>query len=455
MYMADKLIGQVLLNRFRVDSFINAGGMGAVFQVWDLSRNVPLAMKVLHSELAEDPNMFNRFRREAEALEKLAHPNIVPFYGLYKDNEIVFLLERYIDGPSLKEILKGKPKQLLSLNEAAIYIKALSAALGYAHSNGVVHCDVKPGNVMIDQGGSVFVTDFGVARHAESLVTLLPSMGTAAYMAPEQILGRPVSPATDVYALGVILYELLLGERPFKGETTDSESPGVTANERIRYAHLNLEAPNPHEINRLISSDLSIVILKALSKEINQRYISATQFFNEFCEAAGLNPIQIPDRAPIFLRENSDGVSNSSLNQKKNGLLPKADQPKISVNSFSRRASVIGVIAVVLVSIFLAGFLFFKRGNGFETEIVDIEKTNEKANPVEVVTERPEFTLIPTLTQKIFPSSTPKPKKEITQTSTSTGVNSPFGNNPLVTAVLPTKEPVTVPATASFFNQGK
>ncbi len=166
--MSASIIGQTLLNQFRIDAYLASGGMGTVYRVWDLKRNVPLAMKVLHEDLAEDPSIFKRFKREARALEKLAHPNIVPFYGLHQTKAFAFLLERYIDGPTLKKILRkhGKP---LETEEALVYLKAMTSALGYAHAHGVVHCDVKPGNVMVDQGGSIYLTDFGVAQVWELL----------------------------------------------------------------------------------------------------------------------------------------------------------------------------------------------------------------------------------------------------------------------------------------------
>jgi len=234
-------IGQIILGRFRVDAFIAAGGMGAVYRVWDIKRLVPLAMKVLHSDLAEDPHILKRFQREAQALRKLNHPHIVPFYGLYQTTDFVFLLEGFIDGPTLKEVLRRKGR--LSEKEALIVLRGISAALHYAHTHGVVHCDVKPSNIMIDQGGRIYLTDFGIVRHAESLTTTFAFAGTAAYMAPEQIRGEPVTPATDVYALGVMAYELLTGRRPFTGE--EVETKGTTLSERIRMAHLTLAPPDP------------------------------------------------------------------------------------------------------------------------------------------------------------------------------------------------------------------
>ena len=296
--MSQKLIGQILLEQYRVDAFIASGGMGAVYRVFDLKRNVPLAMKLLHAELAEDPTIFKRFQREARALQKLAHPNIVPFYDVKQAEGLTFLLVRYIDGMTLKDLLRGRGHQPLSINEALTYLKALCAALGYAHANGVVHCDVKPGNIMVERGGTIYLTDFGIARHAESTATAMASMGTAAYMAPEQIRGEAVNPATDIYALGVLLYELLVGLRPFRSEpSAATEQSGEASNERIRYLHLHSSPPDPSSQNPDISPALSQVILKALAKEPQARYASTQELFNAACQAAGVHPDQVPETA--------------------------------------------------------------------------------------------------------------------------------------------------------------
>ncbi len=277
--MSETIIGQTLLKQFRVDAFIASGGMGAVYRVWDLKRNVPLAMKVLHSDLAEDPSVLKRFQREARALQKLTHPNIVPFYGLNQTSDFFFLLEKYIDGPTLKDIFKNK-RGPLPLEEALTYFTALCSALGFAHHNGVVHCDIKPGNIMMDRGGNIYLTDFGIARHAESTVTTFGGAGTPAYMAPEQILDKAVSPATDVYALGIILYEMLTGVRPFRGDEPGLTNKGGTSGERIRYAQLNLSAPDPRQINSSIPVELADIITKAMAKSHVERYQNATEMLN-------------------------------------------------------------------------------------------------------------------------------------------------------------------------------
>lgn len=293
------IIGQVLLNRFRVDQFIEATRTSAVYRVWDLQRNVPIAMKVLQSELAEDPKVIKIFQREAQALQQLTHPHIVPFFGLYQSQELTFLVELYIDGATLKSILRQRKGQPLPVEQAMVYLKALCAALGYAHRNGVVHCDLKPGNVMVDQGGQIYLTDFGVARHAESTTTTLGIVGTAAYMAPEQIRGEPVSAETDIYALGVMLYEMLTGQRPFASVESDSESGGSSTAERVQMAHLTMMPPNPLEINPRLPEGLASVIMIALNKDRRQRFHSTDEMLQAACAAIGVTPEQIPSRVTL------------------------------------------------------------------------------------------------------------------------------------------------------------
>ena len=350
--MGTDLINQVLLNQYRVDAFIASGGMGTVYRVWDQKRNVPLAMKVIHTDLADDPSMAKRFKREANALKKLAHPNIVPFYGLYQTADFAFLLERYVDGPSLKDILRNLHGKTLPFDETLTYLKALSAALGYAHANGVVHCDVKPGNVMVDQGGNIYLTDFGIARHAESTSTTLVTTGTAAYMAPEQIRGEPVSPATDTYALGVMLFEMLTGQLPFKGDEKGTESSGSTIGERIRYAHIHLVPPDPRAINPTISIPIESIIYKALEKDPTKRFISTGELFTTLCAATGSNPGAIMDRLP-----------SSSINLYTSINQPRSGTPDIKYGSpVSNRKEQFNKSKPVWILLAISGFLILLIG---------------------------------------------------------------------------------------------
>ena len=350
--MSSTIIGEVLLNQFRVDEFIQSGGMGAVYKVWDLQRNVSLAMKVLNADLAEDPHIYKRFQREASALKKLSHPNIVPFYGLYKTPDFTFLLERFIDGPSLKEVLKNNP--LPDLQDSLIYLQAICASLGFAHAHGVVHCDVKPGNVMIDRGGSIYLTDFGIARHADSTTTTLGTAGTAAYMAPEQIRAEPVSPATDIYSLGVLSFELLSGQRPFTGLENLKEKSGETQNERLRSAHLYLSPPDPCSINHSLSENLGEVVLKALNKDPQERFQGTQEFFTAICTAAGIASSNIPDRINFpgdqhISSVQLDGSKASPIESKITGF-PQRGSEAIPLFKIKNRGLAFIIMGLVLLS---------------------------------------------------------------------------------------------------------
>lgn len=344
-------IGQVLLNRFRVDEFIAAGGMGAVYKVWDLKRQVPLAMKVLHAGMADDPVVFKRFQREAIALQKLTHPNIVPFYGIYQTNQFAFLLEAYVDGPTLRDIIRQKRR--LRVKGALIILKGVSAALHYAHARGVVHCDVKPNNVMLDNGGKVYLTDFGIARHANSTATTFGPAGTPAYMSPEQISGvGKVTPATDVYALGVMAYELLAGRRPFLGNETGTGNADIPRSERLRKAHLTLRPPDPRQFNPHLPRKAATVLLKALAKKPENRYPEAWMFFKALCQAFGATPEVIPDRFPLpneLVEDNT--VTNFASKTGKDAAASKLRRPKWLWPAVSALFLLVGCVAIVVIEV--------------------------------------------------------------------------------------------------------
>lgn len=296
--MRRDLIGETLLNQFRVDGFIASGGMATIYRVWDLQRSVPLAMKVLHPELADDPSFIARFEREARALQSLIHPHIVPFYGIFRAGEMTFLLERYIDGPSLDELLRQRAGSPLPLVEALIYFKALYTSLGYAHAQGIIHCDVKPGNVLIDQGGHVYLTDFGISRYMDSTTTTTSTLGTPLYMAPEQIRGERLTAQTDVYSLGVLFFELLTGQRPFRGENVP-DGVGEAQSERIRYQHLYVAPPDPRSLNPQVPAGLAQVVLRAMAKDPRERYPGVQAMADEIASVVAARFETLPNRVRL------------------------------------------------------------------------------------------------------------------------------------------------------------
>ncbi len=268
--MSNLQAGDVLAGRYRIDSRVGQGGMAEVYRVWDVKRSVYLALKLLPPDLAQDSTFLHRFQKEARVLEVLQHPNIVRYYGLEQDDVLAFMLMDFIDGATLRtEIFRRKAP--FSMEAIQQFFQPICAALYFAHNQGVVHCDMKPANVLIDRSGRVYVSDFGIARLTESATVTFSTPGTPAYMSPEQCRAtEELDGRTDVYALGVMLFELATGgERPFAGDTKATTG---SAGERIRWQHLNEPPPSPRQFNPSLSPALEQIILRCLAKSPRERY---------------------------------------------------------------------------------------------------------------------------------------------------------------------------------------
>ena len=293
-----ELIGKILLNRYRVDSFIGRGGMAEVYRVWDQQRAVFLAMKLLREDLAEDVVFLRRFKREAENLAKMQHPHIVRSYGLERQGRIAFLLMDYVEGSTLRgEVFDtGKP---IPLQRVLAVMRPVCSALHYAHQMGMVHCDIKPANIMIESSGRVLLADFGIARMTDAATATMVGAGTPAYMAPEQVRGEGPTPQTDIYALGVVLYEMLTGgERPFTGE--HAQTTGSTS-EKVRWEQMHRVPPSPRRYNQMISSEVEAVVMKCLEKDPVKRYPSSLDLLNALSMAMAdvASPNLTPGASPL------------------------------------------------------------------------------------------------------------------------------------------------------------
>jgi serine/threonine-protein kinase len=259
----------VVGGRYELGDQIARGGTAQVFLARDLLLGRPVALKVLFSELSADSAFVERFRREAQAAANLSHPNIVPVFDWGETDSTYYIVMEYVDGEALSSIIRTQAP--LTSAQAASVASDIAKALAYAHRHGVVHRDVKPGNVLITADGQVKVTDFGIARAMgvdEQITQTGLVMGTATYFSPEQAQGLGVDGRSDVYALGVVLYEMVAGRPPFVGE-----SPVA-----IAYQHVREHPQPPSAYNPDVSPALEAIILQAMAKLPKERYQSAEEF---------------------------------------------------------------------------------------------------------------------------------------------------------------------------------
>jgi beta-lactam-binding protein with PASTA domain len=273
--------------RYQVIARVAAGGMGEVFRARDSVLDRDVAIKVLHRTLAGDPGFIDRFRREARAAALLSHPNIVAVHDWGATSTgTYFMVMEFVRGRNLRDLLSANDR--LEPQQAVEVLLQILAALDHAHRRGIVHRDVKPENVLITPEGTVKVADFGLARAlAEARVSQAPGTvtGTVQYLAPEQIHGEPADPRTDLYALGIVGYELLTGTVPFTGETSLA----------IAYKHLSDAVPPPSQANPSVPPDLDQIILAATDKDPDGRPSSALEMRAQVLQAAG----NVPSAEPL------------------------------------------------------------------------------------------------------------------------------------------------------------
>jgi hypothetical protein len=288
---------QALGPEFTVGPLLGQGGFAAVFRVRDTSLNRDVAVKVLDVELAPSVNVAERFLREAQTVARLEHPHIVPIYKVGRQDEVFYIIMRCIDGASLRQLLDTNKK--LSVGDAARIARQVADALAYAHAHDIVHRDIKPDNVLLDKGGHVLVTDFGIAKAAQAAQAATPGaaqltsegmiIGTPQYMSPEQASGDKLDGRSDIYSLGIVVYQMLSGTPPFDGPSSAS----ILAQQLTQ---------TPAPIRRVrpdVSEDMAFVLERMLEKDPAKRFQTAGDVSRALVDAlptAARNRVQVPFR---------------------------------------------------------------------------------------------------------------------------------------------------------------
>jgi beta-lactam-binding protein with PASTA domain/tRNA A-37 threonylcarbamoyl transferase component Bud32 len=266
MAVSDTLINTLFDGRYRILRKLGTGGMANVYLAEDEVLGRRVAIKILNDRHAGDDQFVERFRREAKNAASLSHPNIVSIYDRGEAEGTYYIAMEYLDGRSLKELIVARGPAPINL--AVDYARQILAAIRFAHRHGIVHRDIKPHNVLVDAEGRLKVTDFGIARAGASQMTEAGSIiGTAQYLSPEQAKGAPVDQTSDLYSVGVVLYELLTGVVPFSGDTPVE----------IAMKHLSTVPPPPSAKRKDVPRDLDLVVMRALAKDPSERYQSAEE----------------------------------------------------------------------------------------------------------------------------------------------------------------------------------
>src|ERR1700741_789894 len=344
------LVGRVFSDRYEIQREIAQGGMAEVFLGHDRLLDRPVAVKALFPEYAREPSFVERFRREAQAAANLNDQNIVGIYDWGQESGTYFIVMESVEGRSLRDLIRSEGP--LDATQAAEITAEIASALAFAHRSGVVHRDVKPGNVLLPRSGTVKVTDFGIARAgtADGLTQTGSVMGTATYFSPEQAQGMPVDGRSDVYSLGVVLYEMVTGVVPFTGD-----SPVAVA-----YKHVREEPVAPSQRNPEVPADLEQIIMTALAKDPDHRYQTADDMRADLLRFRRGRPLAAAPVTALVAEATGAGAATAAATM----ATPRVGAPPPPDKDTSRRRALVTALTVLVLVIIVALILGFSMRAG-------------------------------------------------------------------------------------------
>lgn len=308
------LAGKRISDRYKIEKLIGGGGMSNVYLAHDMILNRDVAIKILRYDFTNEEELHRRFQREALSATSLTHPNIVSIYDVGEDGDMHYIVMEYIKGKTLKQYIQEFSP--LAPARAVHIMKQLTGAMAHAHEHGIIHRDIKPQNILMDEQGNVKITDFGIATtlSATSYTQTNSVIGTVHYLSPEQARGGSASKKSDVYALGIVLYELLTGELPFSGESAVS----------IALKHLQTETPSVREFDATIPQSVENIILKATAKDAAHRYDNMEEMEADLATSLSASRIQEPK---FFIPVDDEATKVMPIIKDPPKLVPPVEKP--------------------------------------------------------------------------------------------------------------------------------
>ena len=315
MDVFNKYVGQAFDGRYKIEKTIGIGGMAVVFEAMDLQTGKKVAVKMLKETNSQDTSAIKRFVTESKAIAMLNHPNIVKIYDISVKGENKYIVMELIKGITLKEYITQQGK--LDWRETAIFVEQILSALDHAHNQGVIHRDIKPQNIMLLEGGIVKVTDFGIAKipKGETLTMADKAIGTVYYLSPEQATSKKIDNRADIYAVGIMMYQMVTGKLPFV-----AESPIA-----VIYKQLNEEAVRPSRIVPTIPIGFEQIIMTAIEKNPDDRYGTAAQMLRQLKRIEN-------DPTAVFVKKQAPKKSNTAeiVIKKTSRTSPYEDEPAVA-----------------------------------------------------------------------------------------------------------------------------
>ena len=386
------MTGKMIANRYEIIEEVGKGGMAVVYKAKCLVLNRYVAIKVLRPEFREDTDFIARFKAEAQSAGSLSHPNIVSIYDVGQEDDLDYIVMEYVEGVTLKQYIDAKV--VIPWKEAVDYAAQICSGLEHAHKKGIVHKDIKPHNIIITREGTLKITDFGIAKvMSTSTITTggAAGMGSVHYFSPEQARGGYIDAKTDIYSLGILMYEMVTGRLPFEGDTAVA----------VAMQHIEKEPTPPSDLNKDIPQSLENVILRAMSKEQNMRYDTATKMMIDLKKVYLGTPVafdrQLADGETMVvpkIPEKDHVIPDEILNQ---GEKPKKVKKQKSAED--KKKDRLGIIAgmatgILLVAVLGVLFYFFMTPAGNEIELPDftnmtVEEAKEtvKNTDIEIIVE--------------------------------------------------------------------